>query len=163
MRRWPWPICGWTCTSIEFSYANLAVRDCLVNAGNVLELYAWYAALQSGEFDDCRANLAFRWEEGVENELDLILTKGLTTLVVSCKTAKFNKSHLYEIRCLTDRFSLNSRAVIIYSSSRAVDEDGRLTDDLGPVKKRAEAMGVALIDMNEVPDGQLGQVLASLA
>ena len=151
------------CTSIEFSYANLAVRDCLVNAGNVLELYAWYAALQSGEFDDCRANLAFRWEEGVENELDLILTKGLTTLVVSCKTAKFNKSHLYEIRCLTDRFSLNSRAVIIYSSSRAVDEDGRLTDDLGPVKKRAEAMGVALIDMNEVPDGQLGQVLASLA
>ena len=151
-------------TSIEFSYADRAVWHCLMNAGNVLELYAWYSAKQSGEFDDCRANLAFRWEEEeVKNELDLILTKGLTTLVVSCKTAKFDKSHLYEVRYLTDRFSLNSKAVIIYSSSRAVDEDGRLTEDLKPVKRRAEAMGVSLIDMNEVPAGGLGQVLAALA
>ena len=151
------------CTNIEFGYADPAVQKCLMNAGSVLELYAWYSAVQSGEFDDCRANLAFSWEEGIENELDLILTRGLTTLVVSCKTAKFNKSHLYEIRYLTDRFSLNSKAVIIYSSSRAVDEDGHLTDDLTAVKKRAEAMGVSLIDTNEVPAGQLGKVLAALA
>ena len=154
----PFPI-----TRIEFGYADRAVRDCLKTEGNVLELCAWYSAVQSGEFDDCRANLDFRWEEGVRNELDLILTKGLTTLVVSCKTAKFDKSHLYEVRWLTDRFSLNSKAVIIYSSSLAVDEDGRLTDDLSAVKRRAEAMGVALIDLNEVPDGQLGQTLAALA
>ena len=53
--------------------------------------------------------------------------------------------------------------MIIYSSSLAVDEEGHLTDDLWYVKQRAKAMGIALIDMNEVPAGQLGQLLASLA
>ena len=149
--------------NVEFSYTDRAVFDCLKIEGNVLELFAWHSAVLSGEFDDCRANLSFQWEEGIRNELDLILTRGLTTLVVSCKTAKFEKSHLYEVRYLTDRFSLNSKAVIIYSSSRAVDEDGHLTDDLSVVKQRAEAMGIALIDLNEVPAERLGQTLAALA
>jgi len=99
----------------------------------------------------------------VKNELDLILTKGLTTLVVSCKTAKFNKEHLYEIKYLTDRFSLGSKAVILYSSTQAVDEEGHLTDDLAPVKARAKAMGVYLIDLNELGDKSLGEVLVEIA
>ena len=126
-------------------------------AGNVLELYAWNEARQTGYFDDCRANLTFRWQEGVKNELDLILTKGLTTLVVSCKTAKFNKEHLYEIKYLTERFSLNSKAVIVYSSTQAVDDQMHLTYDTSAVKDRAKAMGVYLIDTNELEAGQLGE------
>ena len=134
--------------AIKYIYSDLAVKDCLTTAGNVLELYAWSAARQTGYFDDCRANLSFRWQEGVKNELDLILTKGLTTLVVSCKTAKFKKEHLYEVKYLTERFSLNSKAVIVYSSTQAVDEDGRLTYDTTPVKERAKAMGVYLINLD---------------
>lgn len=149
--------------AIKYIYSDLAVKDCLTTAGNVLELYAWSAARQTGYFDDCRANLSFRWQEGVKNELDLILTKGLTTLVVSCKTAKFKKEHLYEVKYLTERFSLNSKAVIVYSSTQAVDEDGRLTYDTTPVKERAKAMGVYLIDLNELEPGQLGKVFEAIA
>ena len=149
--------------SIKYFYRDLAVKDCLMTAGNVLELYAWAAARQTGYFDDCRANLSFRWQEGVKNELDLILTKGLTTLVISCKTAKFKKEHLYEIKYLTERFSLNSKAVIVYSSTQAVDEDGHLTYDTAPVKERAKAMGVYLIDLNELDPRQLGKVFEAIA
>lgn len=148
---------------IKFIYSDLAVKDCLTTAGNVLELYAWSVARQTGYFDDCRANLSFRWQEGVKNELDLILTKGLTTLVISCKTAKFKKEHLYEIKFLTDRFSLSSKAVIVYSSTQAVDEDGHLTSDTAPVKERAKAMGVYLIDLNTLEPGQLGKVFEAIA
>lgn len=148
---------------IRFIYSDLAVKDCLTTAGNVLELYAWSVARKTGYFDDCRANLSFRWQEGVTNELDLILTKGLTTLVVSCKTAKFKKEHLYEIRYLTERFSLNSKAVIVYSSTQAVDEDGRLTSDTAPIKERARAMGVYLIDLNKLEPGQLGKAFEAIA
>ena len=154
---------GCPITVIEFAYSDLAIRDCLMVSGNVLELYAWYSAFKTGEFDDCKANHAFRWKEGVENELDLILTKGLSTLVISCKTAKFNKAHLYEIRYLTDRFSLNSKAVIIYSSLMAVDDEGHLSNNIEAVKERARAMGIYLIDLNEIPDGGIGEVLVRIA
>lgn len=152
-----------TPVSIKYAYTNLAVKDCLMTSGNILELYAWFSARQTGYFDDCRANLSFRWKEGVKNELDLILTKGLTTLVISCKTAKFKKEHLYEIKYLTERFSLNSKAVIVYSSTQAVDESGRLTQDTSAVKERAKAMGVYLIDMNALEPEQLGEAFVQIS
>lgn len=148
---------------IKYIYNDLAVKDCLITAGNVLELYTWSAARQTGYFDDCRANLSFQWKEGVKNELDLILTKGLTTLVVSCKTAKFKKEHLYEIKYLTERFSLNSKAVILYSSTQAVDEDGHLTYDTTAIEDRAKAMGVYLVKVNKLGLQQLGKVFEAIA
>ena len=147
--------------SIKFVYTNPAVRDCLLVAGNILELYIWREARQTGFFDNVQSNFTFSWKEGVRNELDVIMTKGLTALVVSAKTAKLNKEHLYEIKYLTEKFSLNSKPVIIYSSDMAY-EDGCLTADLSPVKQRAKAMGIWLIDLNEL-DGDLGDELVRIA
>lgn len=146
--------------SIRFFYTNLAIRECLTTAGNVLELYVWSEAMRTREFDDCKANFSFLWREGIKNELDVILTKGLASLVISCKTAKFNKEHLYEVKYLTDRFSLNSKPVIVYSSDKAI-EDGGISDDLRPIKDRAEAMGIYLIDLNE-RDHDLGERLVRI-
>jgi len=153
-----------TTTDIKFSYTDIAVKRCLVTAGNVLELYVWYQARSMRVFDDCAANFTFKWKEGVQNELDVILTMGLTTLVISCKTAKFNKEHLYEIKYLTEKFSVNSKPVIIYSSTLAV-ENGYLTTNLQPVKERARAMGVYLIDLNELEESKdsLGEKLVRIA
>ena len=131
-----------------------------MKAGNILELYVWNEARKTGVFDDCSANFKFTWEEGIENELDVVLTHGLDALTISC-TAKFNKEHLYEIKYLTERFSLNSKPVIVYSSTMAF-ENGRLTKDLQPVKNRAKAMGVYLIDLNTLECG-LGEKLVRIA
>lgn len=138
-----------TPVSIRFVYTNLAVRDCMCIAGNVLELYIWQEARKTRFFDDVLPNFTFDWKEGIRNELDVIMTKGLTSLIVSAKTARFNKEHLYEIRYLTERFSLNSKSVIVYSSDKAF-EDGHVTGDLTAVKDRARAMGIYLIDLNEL-------------
>ncbi len=145
-------------TSIKYFYPNTAVKECLLKAGNILELYVWHEARKTDAFDDCAPNFSFRWKEGVENEVDVVLTKGLKSLIISCKTAKFKKEHLYEIKYLTDRFSVNSKPVIIYSSDRAV-EDGHLSYNLLPVKNRAKAMGIYLIDLNEIEEGSLGEIL----
>lgn len=148
-------------TDIKFTYADVSVRQCLVTAGNVLELYVWYHARQMRVFDDCATNFTFKWREGIQNELDVILTVGLTTLVISCKTAKFKKEHLYEIKYLTEKFSVNSLPVIVYSSKLAV-EDGLLSANLRPVKDRAKAMGIYLIDLNEL-NMPLGEKLVRIA
>lgn len=159
--------------NISFVYSSLAAKKCLQTAGNILELYIWYEAQQTRFFDSVQCNSSIIWKEGaeqemqagLENELDVILTKGLASLIISAKTAKFNKDHLYEIRYLTDRFSFNnSKAVIVYSSAEAI-EDGHKTTNLHPVKNRARAMGIYLIDLNELAESNcsLGEKLIRIA
>ena len=159
--------------NISFVYSSLAAKKCLQTTGNILELYIWYEAKKTRFFDSVQCNSSVIWKEGIEqeqqvgleNELDVILTKGLTSLIISAKTAKFNKEHLYEIRYLTDRFSFNnSKAVIVYSSTEAI-EDGHKTTNLQPVKNRARAMNIYLIDLNELAESNcsLGEKLIRIA
>lgn len=152
--------------TVSYMYSSTAIKKCFELAGSILELFVWYSAKQTRYFDDCDSNFSFSWaSEGVSNELDVILTKGLSSLIISCKTSKFNKEHLYEIKYLTERFSVNSIPVIVYSSTMAY-EDGHLTSNLSVVKNRAKAMGVHLIDLNaldctsgEKMEEKLGQKL----
>ena len=150
--------------SIRFLYADPALRTCLATAGNILELYIWMEAKRTHAFDHVLPNLSFVWKEGIDNELDVILTKGLTSLIVSAKTARFNREHLYEIKYLTERFSLNSKPVIVYASSQKPVKTGA-ADDMLAVKQRARAMGVYLIDLNELAgqNESLGSRLAAIA
>ena len=153
-----------TPVSIRFLYANPALRTCLATAGNILELYIWMEAKQTHAFDHVLPNLSFVWKEGIDNELDVILTKGLTSLIVSAKTARFNREHLYEIKYLTERFSLNSKPVIVYASTQKSAKSGA-ADEMHAVKQRARAMGVYLIDLNELAEQNesLGSRLAAIA
>ena len=151
---------------ITFLFKDTSIRECLSKAGNLLEAYAWYEASTSNQFDDLAPNFYFKWGNSeVKNELDLVATrKGrLSTLVISCKMAKYNKEHLYEIKYLADRFGVNSKAVIIYSSDMAV-EDGKLSTNTQAVVDRAKEMNVYLIDSAtlNIP-GALGARLVQIA
>ena len=150
--------------SISFLYAKPALRNCLGTAGNILELKIWKEARKTHAFDHVLPNLSFTWREGIDNELDVILTKGLTSLIVSAKTARFNREHLYEIKYLTEHFSLNSKPVIVYASNKPHFRDSR-GDDMLAVKSRARAMGVYLLDLNELIEQKesLGDRLAAIA
>ena len=148
--------------SISFTYNNSAIRDCLTTAGNILEAYVWYQADKTGYFDSLQTNFSFTWHNSrVSNELDVILTHGLTTLVCSCKTAKFNKEHLYEVADLANRFSVNTKPVIIYSSDKAYD-DGKITSSTTAIRERAKEMGIYLIDKDMLNDN-LGKELIRIA
>ena len=148
--------------NISFTYNNRAIRDCLTTAGNILEAYVWYQADKTGYFDSLQTNFSFTWHNSsVSNELDVILTHGLTTLVCSCKTAKFNKEHLYEVADLANRFSVNTKPVIIYSSDKAYD-DGKITSSTTAIRERAKEMGIYLIDKDMLNDN-LGKELIRIA
>ena len=116
----------------------------LMKAGNVLEAYVWYAAKKTGAFDDVRANFKFSWTDpDICNELDVILTRGLSSTVISCKTTnKTENMHLYEVKYLTEHFTVNSRAVIVY----AFDNQAQLEN----MQKRAAAMGIGVISLADL-------------
>lgn len=146
---------------IRFLYVNPALQTCLATAGNILELYIWMEAKKTRFFDNVQSNLAFVWKEGIDNELDVIMTKGLHSLIVSAKTSRFNREHLYEIKYLTEHFSLNSKPVIVYSPDRSTMRENAI-DEMHAVKRRAQAMGVYLIDLQD-NGPSLGDRLTAIA
>jgi hypothetical protein len=150
---------------IEFFYNYNAIKDCLAKEGNVLEAYVWCKAYETGYFDDAKANFSFGWSDSstVKNELDVVLTKGLSTVVVSCKTARYNKEHLYEVKYLADRFSVNSKAVIVYSSDKAYDGENKNSATIEAVRNRAKEMGVYLLDSEDLDADALGKALVDIA
>ncbi len=146
---------------IQFTYNSSAVRECLMKAGNVLEMYVWRAAEQTGYFDSVEANYSFSWSNpAVSNELDVVLTKSLTTLFCSCKTGSLKKEHLYEISALARRFSVNTKPVIVYSSDKVYD-GVRLTTVTDAVRERANEMGVYLIGPEKLDN--IGEELKKIA
>ena len=129
---------------LECLCACPGILKLLMKAGNVLEAYVWYAAKKTGAFDDVRANFKFSWTDpDICNELDVILTRGLSSTVISCKTTnKTENMHLYEVKYLTEHFTVNSRAVIVY----AIDNQAQLEN----MQKRAAAMGIGVISLADL-------------
>ena len=148
--------------TIEFVYPSTAIKDCLTTAGNILEAKVWHSANETGFFDSIQSNFSFVWQSAsVSNELDVVMTKGMTTLVCSCKTSKMCKEHLYEIESLARRFSVNSKPIIIYSSDQSI-EDGKISNSTKAVIERAKEMGVYLID-KDILNTNLSEELIRIA
>ncbi|MBO5779339.1 MAG: DUF1887 family protein [Clostridia bacterium] len=149
---------------VAFTYLTMADKECLTKAGNFLEALVWKKAIETGKFDDVAPNWCFDWNDGTstKNELDVILTCGLSTIVVSCKSGNAKKEDLYEVKYLADRFSVNTKAVIVYSKEKMY-EDGVVRDGIQAIRDRAKAMGVYLIDGSVLESGTLGQTLVDIA
>ena len=92
------------------------------------------------------------------------------TGVISCKTSAIKREHIYEVLYLAQRFSLNSKAAIIYTQNRFAAEDAPNGFDKAknmiPLpdaeRRRIRAMGVELILLDELGEQTLGSVLEKL-
>jgi len=110
-------------------------------AGNLLEYYTWYEAYNAG-FDDVQNGYMFNWgapgpngKRVTKNELDVLATKGLQLMLISCKATRIYsfddaggdenakcKYNMYEIRLLANQFSRDTKAVLLYLSSDTLSE-----------------------------------------
>ena len=96
---------------IKFSYSSSIIRDCLLDAGCLLELHTYYERVESGKYSDCRVGVHIDWdgdingrEIDVENEIDVMLLEGLTPVFISCKNGRVNQMALYELDAVASRF-----------------------------------------------------------
>lgn len=180
---------------ITFRYKNAAVQECFAKEGNLLEAYVWYEARNTKQFEELAPSFYFRWntvnsqnesqlegeaqETNVWNELDLIAVRNgtLSTLVISCKMADYNKDHLYELKSLSDMLGENSKAVIIYSPNKNTEkmnteQEGKTNKEqketvrtkTRSVINRAKEMNIHLIDSDTLSiPGALGTRLVQIA
>lgn len=130
---------------IKFSYKTPLIRDCLLDAGCLLELHTYYERMESGRYSDCRVGVHIDWdgeingrEIDVENEIDVMLLEGVVPVFISCKNGRVNQMALYELDAVANRFG-----------GKYVRKELAATQEITPgYLKRAEEMGI-IVDMQK--------------
>ena len=80
--------------SVFFRFRNGFIKDALSTVGMCLELMIYIGALDCKSFDDVSMSVVFDWDgiihavkQDTVNEIDVVMTRGLSPIFVSCKSA----------------------------------------------------------------------------
>ena len=143
---------------VSFRFRDQQIRTWLRDVGSVLELYVYRDCLLTGRFDDLISSAVVDWQAGrghdaVTNELDVMATRGVTPIFVSCKTCDVKTEALNELAVLRDRFGGGrARAAIVTA------ENGGAA-----MRHRAAELGIDVIDLEDLKEGRLRERLYALS
>ena len=118
-----------------------------------IRLYADYGRI----FNDVITSAVVDWDgEGsrnaVTNELDVMCTRGITPVFISCKTCDVKTEALNELAILRDRFGGKiAKAAIVTAEKGGI-----------PMRNRASELGISVIDLNDLLAGRTDKRLRSL-
>ena len=105
---------------ISYRYQSRDIVNCLHKAGNILENYIYYSALLNGNFDDVEMGVSFMhnpYQNSASNEIDIICTKGTSSLFISAKFVRSLQEKLnyilYEITLLAEHFGINAKPILV--------------------------------------------------
>ena len=143
--------------SVSFAFRDEQIRTWLRDVGSVLELYVYKACLNSGLFQDVRTSAVVDWEgdhrsHAVSNELDVMCTRGVTPVFISCKTCEVKTEALNELAILRDRFGGKMARAAIVTAERGG----------AAMRNRALELGILVIDLNDLTAGRIGARLKTL-
>lgn len=138
---------------LSFTYATNAVRTLLTNAGRIFEVYTYHKVMESGQFDDVVNSYVCSWNDKVQNEFDLVLTKGLETILIEIKARNaIDNEILYKLDSLQNHFSSDLKAVLLVDTKSSIPEH---------IRDRAEENEITIIcEVDKIEN--IGNVLAEL-
>ena len=144
-------------SGVSFCFRDTQIRAWLRDVGSVLELYTYKACLDTGLFSDVRTSAIVDWEgdgsqNAVTNELDVMCTRGVTPVFISCKTCDVKTEALNELAILRDRFGGQIARAAIVTAERGGS----------PMRNRAGELNIAVIDLNDLKNGRLEKRIRAL-
>lgn len=141
---------------ISYSYISPMLHDCVKKAGNLLEMKTLLEARSLREdgapyFDDCLMSVTIDWDGELHNpadkvaetrnEIDVLLTRGMIPLFISCKNGSVGEEELYKLNTVADRFGgPYARKMLIASR---LDQGSQMANRA--FIQRARDMGVYLV------------------
>ena len=135
---------------IVFSYKNEQIKECLTKAGMALELKVLTTANKIGSYTDSMNGVYIDWDgyfhyreddkKDTENEIDVVLMQGLTSVFISCKNGNVDEIELYKLQTVAERFGGRYVEKVLIATNF-----GKRTRNLEHFKQRAEDMGIKLI------------------
>lgn len=135
---------------VSFRFRDVNTRAWLRDVGSVLELYVYKACVDTNIFNDVISSAVVRWNEvlghaSVINEIDVMATRGVVPLFISCKVSDVKTDALNELAILRDRFGGKGAKAAIVSTERCN----------AAARHRAAQLGIAVIDRDELESGKL--------
>lgn len=143
--------------SVSFRFRDSQIRTWLRDVGSVLELYIYKACRDTGLFQDVITSAVVDWEgaggsNAVTNELDVMCTRGITPVFISCKTADVKTDALNELAILRDRFGGNIAKAAIVTAEKAGSA----------MRNRASELDIDVIDLDDLSRGRVDKRLREL-
>lgn len=155
--------------SCSFCPQSKDISDILRNGGKVLEYYIYYSALLGGWFNDVDMSVFFHHskEKGsVKNEVDVICTKGMSSLFISAKNVKstyIDAAYITvvcnEVTVLADKFGVNAKRVLVAPTVTQFTKKGQRSKKVRDAQER----GVYLVGDALCRGDKLGKVLRQIA
>ena len=153
---------------VRFSFINEEMAMLLVNEGVWLELAVYLAGIESDKFFDVQISVKFVWDipsksetldEIVDqptprNEVDVVLTRGVLPIFISCKTRMPTNDDLNELYALRKKFG-GELACAILATTRYVSKDS-------PIWERAQEMDISIVDERGFKNGTLIRTLENI-
>lgn len=155
-----------------FEFKNAQVMKCLTKAGLILELIIAVTAFgirdDSGDavYNDVMTGVCIDWDgiiqpdykTDVENEIDVILIKGMVPVFISCKNGIISVDELYKLSVVSEKFGGKFvKKVLVASELEKMGSRGEY------IKARAEDMKIKVIDdVDKKSENELNRIIASL-
>ena len=152
--------------TVTISYKDLQIKRCLTKAGQALEMKiyatAWALKEKDGSYvyNDALNGVVIDWDGkyhdenqhnyyDTENEVDIMLMKGVIPVFISCKNGYFDTDELYKLSTVAERFGGKySKKVLI---TTMIDTFGEAKNH---ILQRAEDMNITVIkniqDMTDI-------------
>lgn len=155
--------------SVVFSYefGDVAFREFFRNynnKGNILRVFTYFELIKYADyFDEIKLRVNLRWKAyddyredslAIENFLDIVCTKGFTTIIISTIERHIKNEDLYEINNHAKQFGMDAKPVLIATNSH---------DDTSQIKMIAAAAGVFFIDRDMIKDNGVVDYIKNIA
>ncbi len=140
---------------LRIRYKNEAVRLALSKAGTALELMTWHLArtlVYKGErvYDDADTGVYIDWDGELhekyapetDNEIDVLLMKGMVPYFISCKNGTIDAEELYKVHTVAERFGgPYARKALICTTWGSLNQRRQAA-----LRDRAREMGIYILE-----------------
>ena len=158
--------------TIRIRYKNMQMKRCLTKAGLALEMKVFVTALAAKDdgvpvYNDVMNGVYIDWdgelsensdEANTENEVDIILMKGMVPVFISCKNGRVEMEELYKLNTVASRFG--GKYVKKVLVAEALDSDSAFSNHF---RQRARDMGIRLVEhIHDKTQPEIEKIIRSL-
>ena len=143
--------------SVEFRFSDHQIRSWMRDVGSVLELYTYKVCVETGTFHDVLTSAVVDWESetgksSVSNEIDVVATKGVMPVFISCKTCDVKTEAINELSILRDRFGGEMAKAFLVTTGACSNM----------AKRRAAELRIGVIDRQDISSGVFRKTMAGI-
>lgn len=137
--------------AVRFKFKNNQVKELISKAGNTLELYL-YSIMQNipSLYNDIDISVIIDWDgvihdqrnsvKDTRNEIDILATKNLIPIFISCKNGEVHKEALYELNSVAERFGGEYSKKFLFATYLSLDANSKMH-----ILQRAKDMNIEII------------------